>query len=476
MLRNIVWDYSGRLTIIILNLIVTAILSRLLNSHDYGVIGLVMAVTAITNVFQDFGLNSSIIQKNDINQNQLSTVFYTGILVGVFLYVVVFLTSKKLGLFYEVKELSFIIKISSISIIINAFNLVPSALIQKKMQFKQQTIRSVLVSVLVGLVAIYMAYNNYGVWALVFQSLIGVLFGVGINFYISGWIPSINFNIKEIRPLMAYSKYIFYSSLVNIFFGKIDSFLIGKLINLSTLGQYTRSQGMDNLVRGISSSSILSVLFPYFSKIQNDDNLISQQWQKFYSVITFLYFLISGIAFISAKLIFYILFGKNWGAAASYYQIMSLFGFVYPLSGLASSILEAKGKSRDYFRLELTKKAIILPFLFLIFYCDLTTYIIILNCTYFLTFLITLVFLKKIIYFNIFMCIKQVFGSLAILFSFYYIFKSIGKVFLFESLNIENVIVMNTLFVLYYLLFSIIVQPEAIRYLGNKIQKKIDFK
>lgn len=473
LLKNFLWDYSSRLTTIILNLVITGVLSRILSPDDYGLMGLVMAVTAVASIFQDFGFSSAIVQKNDINNEQMSTIFFLNWGAGMLLFILILLMSPIVAQYYNQSNLVSILQVSAITFLINPINLVPAALIQKQMLFKQQAIRNVVVSIIIGTIAIGMAYYGWGVWSLVFQGVLGAIAGLIINLIITQWHPKLYFNITGIKSIFSYSSYLFLSGLLNSIFTKIDVFLIGKVFSMATLGQYTRAQGMDNMVRNISSNSLLSVLFPYFSKIQGDTQLLTKQWEKYFDLICFAYFLLSGISIISAKLVFTLLFGAQWGIAADYFKIIAITGAIYPLSALTLSIIQARGDSKSFFYAEVAKKIVMLPCFGVAYYYGIFAFLYILCLAYFLMFTLNLYFLSKSIPFSIAKSALNFVKYLFVAVLFFLIPGLIDYSFWLDSTHIGIVSIVNLLFVTYFWLFMRWMKPDMSLYILQIATKTI---
>ena len=463
-LKNFIWDYSGRLLTMVVSLGITGTLSRILSPSDFGLMGLVMAVSGVAGMFLDFGFSSAIIQKSDIATEELSTIFYLNFAVGIFVYCVIYLSSPYIANYYNSINLANLLKVSALVFLFIPINLVPSALIQKQMLFKQQAIRNMIVTIFIGFCTIWLAFNGWGIWSLVFQSLLGVIFSIIINIMITKWRPTFYFNLLGIKSIFKYSIFMFLSSILNNVFTKFDIFFIGKVFNLPILGQYTRAQGFDAIVRGVSSSSLLSVLFPYFSRIQHNDDLVRKQWERFFNLICFTFFLFMGWAFISSKVIFIIIFGEKWLIASYYFKIITLIGFVYPLSSLALGIMEAKGQSQDFLRVEVLKKMVIFPCFIVAYFYGITWFLISLILSYSIALVLNLIFLKRSINYNIYNTILELIKYIVIFGLFLLIAYLINFDKITNNSNIVLVLIINTIFTLYYMIAVYLVQPSTLKF------------
>jgi len=157
----------------------------------------------------------------------------------------------------------------------------------------------------------------------------------------------------------------FFSGLLDGIYSRIDIFLIAKVFSPASLGLYTRAQSLDGMIRNLSSGSLLNVLFPTFAKISDDREQLKQMYYQYFQLISFLFCLLAGIFYISAEQLFLILFGAQWHVSAVYFKILVLAGFAYPLSSLSLSIIEARGNSKNFFKVEILKKILFLPTYFI---------------------------------------------------------------------------------------------------------------
>lgn len=362
------WDYTGRFGLIFINLIITSILSRILSPTDYGVLGLVMAVSGIASIFMDFGFGAAIVQQKELRNIQLSTVFYIGLGLSLAIYTILFLASPLVSRFYQAPELTNLLRVSTLGFIANGLNLVPNALITKRMMFKAQSLRNLILTGVIGAAAIFLALNGWGVWALVLQMLFSAVAGVLVNYWLTRWRPGLAFNWPAVKGMFDYGKYLFLSGALDSVFTKLDSLIIGKAMRISDVGFLSRAKGLENMIQGVASSSLIGVLFPYFAKVQDDPKELRETFDRFFVLISVLIFLMTGLAYINAPWIFHLLFGSQWLISADYYRIIALSAFVYPLSALILSVVRATGHSGDFFRAELWKKLVIFPSFFFIFW------------------------------------------------------------------------------------------------------------
>ena len=375
--RNLLWDYLNKFGNTVFSLITTSILAHFLSPKDYGLVGISAAVNGIAGVFFNFGLSSAIIQaeKNILDNKSLSTIFFFNQSIAFTLWFSIALCSGWIGRFYNMPELSNILIITSLVFIINGASMVPSALLQKELQFKKLSLISLASNCLSGFVGIYLALTNHGVWSLVFQQLCNGVFLLIGYFLTTKWLPQLFFKIKTIYPMLKFGIFMFLSGMIDSIFSRLDVFIIGKVFTPEILGQYTRAQGLDVQVRVLSANSLMGVLFPSFVKMKHDVYALKDLYTRFFELVSFSFCFIGGIFYLAAYPLFRVMFGSQWNLSAGYFQILIMAGFAYPLSSLSLSLIEARGNSKSFFKAEVLKKILFLPTYYIAFKYGIEAYL-----------------------------------------------------------------------------------------------------
>jgi len=361
MFKNIIWEYIGKFGNYLVTFLISIVLTRLLQPEEFGIMALVMVVVSLAAIFMELGFNRAIIQQQHISPLQLSTVFYINAVAAFILMLICFFIAGPLADFYDQPLIKPVFRVISISFLISGLNLVPSSLIYKQLKLKANSIILILASVLSGIIGIVMAYNNYGIWALVAQSLISSALILLLNVWYVRWWPTREFDFASIKPLWHYGSRIFASGILDRIYSRLDSFIIGKIYHTDTLGYYYRAQSMEGFVRTFSAGSIMSSLFPYIAKHQDNPVYLKEIYNRYLNVITFVSAGLCGVLFLLSKDLFIILFTERWNEAAVLFQLMMLAGIVWPVSSLMVNMISGVGNSKSFLRLEVYKKLVMLP-------------------------------------------------------------------------------------------------------------------
>lgn len=200
-ISGLLWKFAERIGAQGVNLIVSIILARILAPEAYGTVALVTIFITISNVFIENGLGTALIQKKDADDLDFSSVFYCNILISSILYIIIFFASPLIANFYNNQQLVLILRILAISVLISGVKSVQNAYVSRKMIFKKFFICTFVGTVASAVIGIWMAYNGYGVWALVAQQLTNTLVDTIMLWIIVKWRPIFKFSFKRLKVL-----------------------------------------------------------------------------------------------------------------------------------------------------------------------------------------------------------------------------------------------------------------------------------
>lgn len=359
MIRSLFWDLFEKVFTQGIGFLITIVLARLLSPEEFGLIGMILVIITISQVFLNMGFGMALIQKRNVTEIEYSSVFCLNLLTGIVLTLLLYFSSGLIAGFYDLKSLKPICQSLSPLFVLDAFIIVQLALFTKNLELKIPAVVRIIATIISGTLAVILAYRGFGVWSLVTQSLLSsAIFGAGI-WMASRWKPRLRFRLSAIKELWLFSSKVFLSGLLDNFFTRIDVIIIGKMYSTATLGFYTRAQSFNNLIVQYTSGSLARVFFPTISKIQYDTEAVRIIYQKALEVISFLVFPALCLCFLCAPQIFILLFSEKWLPAVEYFRMLLLSGYVYPLSAIMVAIISGRGRSEKFLRLEILKKVLL---------------------------------------------------------------------------------------------------------------------
>ena len=280
LLGGMLWSSLEKFSVQGVSFIIGIILARLLTPKEYGTVGLLLVFISFSQVFIDSGFGAALIQKQDRSQSDINTVFTFNFLVAILCFIVIWMIAPFISAYYEIEKLSKFIRFLSITLFFQAIGLIPQTLLTIDMNFKSLAKVNILATLLSGIIAIYLAYNDYGEMAIIWQTILKTFIIAILIWFFVKWRPNFSFVKESFNSLFSFGSKLLISSLLNNIVNNITSLFIGKFLSVKSLGFYTRGSQFSDMIFGSVYSIYNSVLLPSLSSIQNDRIilLLTEKW------------------------------------------------------------------------------------------------------------------------------------------------------------------------------------------------------
>ncbi len=341
------------------------LIASLLSPQDYGIIAMPLVFLALAQVFIDSGFSNALVRKPQIEETDLSTAFYFNIGVGVICYGILFFASSWIANFYNTPILTNILKITALATLFNPLCAVQQAILTKRIDFQTQAKVSVTAALVSGVVGFTLAYLGYGVWALAFQQVVAALIRTILLWTLSKWIPVTGWSKKSFEYLWGYGSKILAVGLLDTMFNNIYPLVIGKFYSAKDLGNYTRAQQFADLPIANVTGVLQRVTFPVLSAIQDEDERLKNNYLKLLRATAFIMFPMMFALGALAKPLILVLLGEKWLGCVVILQIFCLAKIWTPINAVNLNLLQVKGRSDLFLKLEILKKAIIILAMFI---------------------------------------------------------------------------------------------------------------
>lgn len=356
--NGIFWSAIERYVSQLVQFALNILIARILSPYDYGLIGMLAIFMQISQCLIDGGLSNALIQKIDRCEKDYSTVFIFNIIVSLLLYVGLYISAPYIANFYNIVELSLILRILGINLIILSFSGVHRVLFTIKIDFKTQSYISIVAAFISGIVGVIIAYNGFGVWALVLQTLLNSLI-TSILFIIYNKVHfKLNFSFTSLKSLGGYGVKLMFASLINTFYNNLYALFIGKKYSAGELGYYSRADQFVSFGSSNMSSVLSRVSFPILCEQQYNISELAASYRKFIRLSCYIVFpLMVGLATLSEPIVVLLLTDK-WLPIAPLMCILCIDGMYSPINNINLSLLQAMGRSDLFLKLEIIKKAL----------------------------------------------------------------------------------------------------------------------
>lgn len=352
----LIWTALDTVVVKAVGLVISIVIARLLSPSDYGVIGMLAIFIAIAQSVVDGGFSSALIQRNYVSNTDYSTIFYFNIIVAVVMYLVLYFSAEAIADFYNEPRLILLSKVLGFSFVINSFALIQRTILTRELDFKTQMKISVISVIISGFIGVYLAYSGHGVFALVFQVLSRSAINSILLWVFNSWKPTLVFSIDSFKSLFSFGSRLLLSGILDVIFNNLSILVIGKVFSTISLGFYTKAKELQTIPSSTLTSIIQKVSFPSFSKIQNDNEKLLRSFRKAQQLSVFMIFPVMYGIMVTSDTLIELLLTDKWLPAAPYLRLLCIVGAFYPINALNLNILNVKGRSDLFLRLEIIKK------------------------------------------------------------------------------------------------------------------------
>lgn len=341
-----------------LRFVITIVLARILSPDDFGTVALLAIFIGLAGVFVESGLGLALIQKQEITEEDTSTVFWFNVGVAFVAASALVAVAPCIAVFFGKPVLVPLTTVMAINVVISSFGGVHRTLLVKRLEFRSLLMVGAISTVVSGATAIAFAMAGYGLWALAAQTLLAGVSSTLLLWLLSSWRPHFSFSFTSLRGLFGFGGYMLASSLLDVAYSKSYTLLIGKYHGTADLGQFSRAEGSAALPTSLLTSTIARVAFPALSSMSHDRERVKHAMRfGLQSSMLVNAPAMLGLAAVADPFIA-VLYGPQWQPAVHLLQILCLGGVLMPMHVLNLQALMALGRSDLFFRLEVIKKVI----------------------------------------------------------------------------------------------------------------------
>lgn len=471
LIKSTFWSSVQRFGSLAIGFISNLVLARLLCPEDFGVIGLIMVFVGIADVLVDGGLGNALIQKKEIDKKDISTVFTTNLLFSTFLFLLLFFLAPAIANYVNVEKFDIFLRVEAIMVLLRAFIVVPSSLINREMDFKKLATIHLLVNAISTIIAITLASCGFGVWSLILRNISLDAFTLLFLYFVKRIPLSLSIYKDSFKQLFSFGIFVAAANLVEGLYSNILSFILGKKFSVKELGYYNQAHSLEQIPVYSITSILNQVFFPFLSKQQSDLRKMTNDLIKSFRVMSFFIYPLMFFLICFAEPIITLLYSEKWLPAVPFFQILCVIGFTNFMYHLNRSVLKAIGKSKLLFLLQIAVS--LLGLLLIILAIRFGIYAVVIasvsNTT--LAFIIIAFFTGRQIQLSVYQQIKAVLLNFLIS-----ALVAVAVYWLFSLVNWHYIVVIALGFLTYaslYLLFQYLVGGASMKILVSIVKDKI---
>jgi len=312
---------------------------------EFGLVSMAYIAIDFLQMFREMGFASALIYRKGDIRKAADTMFITVIIIAVVLFSLAFIAAPYVALFFRSPELTAIFRVLAFNILLSAFGDVQFSLLAKNLAFREKLLPDLVPTVAYGVIAVSLALMGLGVWSLVIAKIVdSILTSVLSWVVVPWWRPSLRFDRQEAEKLFDYGKHIVGSSVLIYFITNLDNTFVGRVLGGEQLGYYGFAYNQANLPATQISRIIGQVLFPAYSKIQDDIVALRAVFFRTLHYVSLLSIPVAVGTMAFAAPFINTLYGDRWAPAIVPLQILGIYGLLRSIAVNMGSVFKAGGK------------------------------------------------------------------------------------------------------------------------------------
>jgi len=365
--KNIGFNAFANVAKFILSAGASIILAQKLSSSDYGVVGFAMIFINFLARFSDLGVTDAVIQRSKLDELGLYTGYTTKFVLGIVVFTVMFLLAPLTTLFFDNSAIENVIRVLSVTFIITTVGFLPVCLLTRELNYKKLIIPQLSAAVVYSGLSVILALMGFNYWSIVLANVVSTVISIIVVNFIHPVKIKFRFDWTLFRELMRFGTNLFYAGLVVYVIFNADNFIIGTLLGSSMLGLYSIALHWGSMISGRLYDIVHSVLFPTFSRIQDDKTKLKESYLRVLEYITFIGVISNLTLLLCSQDFLYYVLGRGtdkWMAALTTFQIMLVYGIIRTFLEPVGNVLLALGESKLLLQANLVAGAIELSLLY----------------------------------------------------------------------------------------------------------------
>lgn len=339
----------GKVSYIIVTLLINAVLSRILTPKEYGIVAVCQVFILFFQMIVEAGMGPAIIQNKELNSKEIGILFNYSVLIAIVMAILFGIFGNALVFFYNNSIYIKLAWLMAISIFFNGLNVVPTAILNREKRFRIINFNQVIANALSGLVGILLAIKGFGVYALILSTIVLATVSFILNFFRAKLDLVTKFDRSVLKKILGFSSYQFSFNFINYFSRNGDNILIGKFMGASDLGNYNKAYQLLMMPNSVLLGLINPVLQPVLSDYQDNVEIIRETYLKLVRLLALIGMPLSVYLVVYAKQVIFFIYGTQWSAAVFPFQVLATTVWVQMTLSSSGAIFQARNKPKDLY-------------------------------------------------------------------------------------------------------------------------------
>jgi PST family polysaccharide transporter len=349
-LRGGLFSMASRGANIVIQIGSSVILARLLTPGDFGLVGMVTAITGFAPVLIDLGTRDAAVQKARITEEEVSALFWLTVGIGGGLALLLALCSPLIAAFYGETELQKIAVVSAITFVISAASCQHLALLRRAMMFKQIAVLEVGSNLVGSVSAVYMAWTGHGYWSLVFKPVVAAVVTLLGVLACCRWVPGIPRLTPGVKEMLGFGLNVTGFTIADYIGRAADRVMIGHQMGKAELGYYDRAFFVYDNTLGLLAISLHSVAVASLSKLRDNIEELKRSWAKALSTLAFYAMPAFALLAVAAQDVIVLVLSEKWLYTGTIVSVLALRGIPHVVERTLGWLHVPAGRSDRWMR------------------------------------------------------------------------------------------------------------------------------
>lgn len=363
-MNALAWSAADRTVQQALQLIIGIWLARILSPSDFGLMGIIMLFAGISYVFVEGGFGQAVARIKGADNRYFTSIWIMNLAIASLLYIILYLCAPYISIFFGQPQLKAIIRILFLALFFNAGYLIQHTQLGIQLDYRSIAFCNITATFISGICGITIAYVYKNVWALVAQQVTYHFFRLCCFSLVTKWLPSRHISLLPIRQLGRFSINLMGTSLLNALFSNLFVTFIGKFYPISYTGYYSQAQKQNDTIQFTFISILNGVSYNIFALLHENTTRLKNFYTQLLHKSALLTLPVFCVLITLSEPFFSVLLGEKWISSVPYFQLLCGAQLLCVCDLLCINLLNARGKSRITFRIELIKKTGMLATLF----------------------------------------------------------------------------------------------------------------
>lgn len=323
--------------------VATLVLARILSPSEFGLYALAFSILDGASFVKAFGIDQAIIQRKKLSQEDLDVAFTMILSIGSILCAVVILLSPLFGRLFHNQTLIPVLLFLAPSILLGSFNRIPAALLDSRLEFRKKSIAEIVGWIVYPFLAVFLAWQGWGVKSLIVAYLTRQVITLGLISYFASYIPRIYFRKETALDLFRFGKFVAGSSSLEYFRTNLDILIIGAVLGVTALGQYSIVLGLATLIGQTMVLFLSRFFFPVYVKAGDEIEKIQPLLVESVKMVGFVAFPLALMLVVWGKNLIFLLYGPAWISASSVLRYLAVYGLVKAIFDIMNPLFRGRG-------------------------------------------------------------------------------------------------------------------------------------